>query len=229
MLTVDNIFAGYDQSRVLEGASLSIGESEAVSIIGLNGAGRTTLLKCIMGLVKISSGDILFRGRSLRGLPTHRIAALGLNLVPENRGIFKILSVEENIAIAQKQESRWSVSDIYEMFPRLKERRRSPGGKLSGGEQQMLAIARALVNAPELLLLDEPTEGLAPAIVNELKDVMLRIKGAGVPIIIVEQNLSVCDAVADRHVILELGKTVAEYSAREFSEDLSIRRRYLMV
>ena len=227
MLNVDSIHSYYDKSHVLEGVSLKVEAGELVTLLGRNGAGKTTTLRSILGIVRPRQGQISFNGQQLVGREIFDIARLGIALVPEHRGIFRQLSVEENLRIAVRKDSRWQLEDVYSMFPRLKERRRNGGFALSGGEQQMLAIARALLNGPKLLILDEPTEGLAPVIVDELVRILRRIKEEGLSILLVEQNLMVCDALADRHYVLEQGRVAYQGSAAQFREDPSIKNRYL--
>ncbi|WP_442488121.1 ABC transporter ATP-binding protein [Halomonas litopenaei] len=227
MLEIKDIHSYYGKSHVLEGVSLSVGEGELVTLLGRNGAGKTTTLKSIMGLVDTPAGSIELNGQSLLGQPPFRIARQGVALVPEHRGIFSILSVEENLQIAVRAGSRWQMADIYRWFPRLEERRRNRGNALSGGEQQMLAIARALLNDPRILLLDEPTEGLAPVIVDEIVKILKAIREEGLSVLLVEQNLRVCEAVADRHYILEQGQIVYTGSADDFRDDPGVRDRYL--
>ncbi|MDH0759382.1 ABC transporter ATP-binding protein [Pseudomonas juntendi] len=227
MLNVDSIHSYYDKSHVLEGVSLKVEAGELVTLLGRNGAGKTTTLRSILGIVRPRQGQISFNGQQLVGREIFDIARLGIALVPEHRGIFRQLSVEENLKIAVRKTSRWQLEDVYSMFPRLKERRRNGGFALSGGEQQMLAIARALLNGPKLLILDEPTEGLAPVIVDELVKILRRIKDEGLSILLVEQNLMVCDALADRHYVLEQGRVAYQGNAAQFREDPSIKNRYL--
>ncbi|MEG1626893.1 ABC transporter ATP-binding protein [Pseudomonas sp.] len=227
MLNVENIHSYYDKSHVLEGVSLSVGEGELVTLLGRNGAGKTTTLHSILGIVRPRQGQIHFKGQQLVGREIFEIARQGIALVPEHRGVFRLLSVEENLKIAARKDSRWQLADVYAMFPRLKERRSNNGFALSGGEQQMLAIARALLNDPKLLILDEPTEGLAPVIVDELVKILRRIKEEGLSILLVEQNLMVCDALADRHYVLEQGRVAYQGSAAQFRADPSIKNRYL--
>ncbi|MBK5002754.1 ABC transporter ATP-binding protein [Pseudomonas sp. S31] len=227
MLNVDSIHSYYDKSHVLEGVSLKVEAGELVTLLGRNGAGKTTTLRSILGIVRPRQGQITFNGEALVGREIFDIARRGIALVPEHRGIFRQLSVEENLKIAVRKDSRWQLEDVYGMFPRLKERRRNGGFALSGGEQQMLAIARALLNDPKLLILDEPTEGLAPVIVDELVKILRRIKEQGLSILLVEQNLMVCDALADRHYVLEQGRVAYQGSAAQFREDPSIKNRYL--
>ncbi len=227
MLTVDTIHSYYDKSHVLEGVSLQVNPGELVTLLGRNGAGKTTTLRSILGIICPRQGQVRFNGQDMVGRKVFEIAREGLALVPEHRGIFRLLSVEENLRIAQRKSSRWQLEDVYAMFPRLKERRKNAGHALSGGEQQMLAIARALVNNPKLLILDEPTEGLAPVIVDELVKILRTIKEDGLPVLLVEQNLKVCDALADRHYVLEQGRVVYEGSAAAFRADPTIKNRYL--
>ena len=185
ILEVEDLHAHYGKSHVLQGISLTIGEAELVTLLGRNGAGKTTTLKAIAGAVTPSSGRVRFQGTDIAGQPAHRIAARGVCLVPEHRGIFKLLTVQENLLLGQRRDSPWQLDDIYRIFPRLKERRRNGGGQLSGGEQQMLAIGRALLNHPRLLILDEPVEGLAPVIVEEIVAQLKTIKSTGVAILLV--------------------------------------------
>ncbi|HEX6364295.1 MAG TPA: ABC transporter ATP-binding protein [Albitalea sp.] len=228
-LEVTNLHAYYGKSHVLQGVSLRVGEGELVTLLGRNGAGKTTTLKSIVGAVAPARGRVRFAGLDVQGLPPHVIASIGICLVPEHRGIFKLLTVEENLRLGQRKRSPWQLDDVYRIFPRLKERRRNGGGQLSGGEQQMLAIARALLNAPQLLMLDEPVEGLAPVIVEEIVAQLRQIKAAGVSILLVEQNLEVCTQLADRHYIVEQGVVVHEADNASFLADEAVKDRYLGV
>ena len=228
-LRVDEIHSFYGKSHILHGVSLEVREGEVVTLLGRNGAGKSTTLKTIVGLITPARGRVELGGQDVTGQPAYRIANAGLSLVPEDRGIFHLLTVEENLRIAQRKGARWSLADIYRIFPRLKERARNGGGQLSGGEQQMLSIARALLGGPKVLMLDEPVEGLAPIIVEEIVDQIRKIRDDGVPILLVEQNLAVCGQLADRHYILELGRIAHEASAREFRTNTSIIDRYLGV
>lgn len=229
MLDVQAIHGYYGKSHVLQSVSLAVGEGELVTLLGRNGAGKSTTLKAIAGVVTPRGGRVLFRGNDIAGLPPHRIAAQGLCFVPEHRGIFKLLTVEENLKLGARRDSPWQLDDVYRIFPRLRERRRNGGANLSGGEQQMLAIARALMNHPRFLMLDEPVEGLAPVIVEEIVAQLKMIKEAGVPILLVEQNLEVCTQLADRHVIIEQGTVVYTGSNAEFIADEAVKDRYLGV
>jgi len=227
MLEVEALHAFYGKSHILQGVSLVVGDGEIVALLGRNGAGKTTTLSSIAGLIQSKNGAIRFAGRPLQDLPAHHVSRAGIALVPEHRGIFKLLTVEENLEIAARKGSRWDMKAVYGLFPRLAERRRNGGGALSGGEQQMLAIARALVNAPKLLLLDEPTEGLAPVIVDELRSAVAAIRDAGVPVLLVEQNLAFCLALADQSYIIEQGRIVHHARRGEFAATEDVRERYL--
>jgi branched-chain amino acid transport system ATP-binding protein len=227
MLEVRDLHAYYGKSHILVGVSLDVGAGELVTLLGRNGAGKTTTLKTIVGVVAARQGDIRLAGEAIAGMESFRIARRGVCLVPETRDVFGILTVEENLRIAENRRSRWSVQDVYRMFPRLRERRKNGGGNLSGGEQQMLAIARALVNGPKLLLLDEPTEGLAPVIVQEIVATLKDIKKSGVPMLLVEQNIHVCEQLADRHYILEQGRIVYVGTQAQFAADAAVKDRYL--
>lgn len=228
-LRLTDLHSYYGKSHILQGVSLEVGPDEIVTLLGRNGAGKSTTLKTAVGLITPRQGRVELDGRDVTGQPAHRIASAGLSLVPEDRGIFQLLSVEENLRIAQRRGSPWAISDIFRIFPRLEERRKNGGGQLSGGEQQMLSIARALLNGPRVLMLDEPVEGLAPIIVEEIVAQIRLIRDAGVPILLVEQNLAVCSQLADRHYILELGRIVHCADAAEFRGDPGTIDRYLGV
>lgn len=229
MLDVQDIHGYYDKSHVLQGVSLAIGDGELVTLLGRNGAGKSTTLKAIAGIVPPRGGRVLFHGKDIAGMAPHRIAREGLCFVPEHRGIFKLLTVEENLKLAARKASPWQLEDVYRIFPRLRERRRNGGAQLSGGEQQMLAIGRALMNHPRLLMLDEPVEGLAPVIVEEIVAQLKVIKAAGVPILLVEQNLEVCMQLADRHVLIEQGRVVYTGGNEEFRRNDAVKDKYLGV
>ena len=228
-LALDGVQGFYGKSHILQGVSLEVRDGEIVCLLGRNGAGKTSTLKAICGLITPRWGSVRFQGTEVAGWPAHRIAQAGLTLVPEDRGIFSLLSVEENLAIAERKGSPWALKDIFAMFPRLEERRCNGGAQLSGGEQQMLSIARALLSGPKLLMLDEPVEGLAPVIVEEIVTQIRAIRAAGVPILLVEQNLAVCTALADRHYILELGRVAYAAANGEFMADEAARDRFLGV
>ena len=229
ILEIENGHAHYGKSHVLQGVTLQVNDGELVTLLGRNGAGKTTTLKIIVGVVPLTQGAIRFGGQAIQGLPPHAIAKLGLCLVPEHRGVFKLLTVEENLLLGLRKRSPWQLEDVYRLFPRLKERRKNGGGQLSGGEQQMLAIGRALMNDPRLLMLDEPVEGLAPVIVEEIVAQLKTIKAAGVAIVLVEQNLEVCTQLADRHYIIEQGSIVYSANNADFLADVAVKDRYLGV
>ena len=229
ILDVDNLHAHYGKSHVLQGVCFTVGNGELVTLLGRNGAGKTTTLKSIAGVVAPTQGRVAFAGKPLQGQASHVIARQGVCLVPEHRGIFKLLTVEENLMLGLRKSSPWQLDDVNRIFPRLKERRRNGGGQLSGGEQQMLAIGRALMNDPKLLMLDEPVEGLAPVIVEEIVAQLKTIKAAGVAILLVEQNLEVCTQLADRHCILEQGRIVYTADNASFLADEEVKDRYLGV
>ncbi|MET4575001.1 ABC transporter ATP-binding protein [Ottowia thiooxydans] len=229
LLEVEQVHAHYGKSHVLQGVNLRVADGELVTLLGRNGAGKTTTLKTIAGVIQPTQGQIRFGTEIVSKLATHQVAQRGVCLVPEHRGVFKLLTVEENLMLGQRKQSKWQLDDVYQIFPRLKERRSNGGGQLSGGEQQMLAIGRALMNAPRLLMLDEPVEGLAPVIVEEIVAQLKVIKAAGVSIILVEQNLEVCTQLADRHYIVEQGAIVYEGSNADFLADEAIKDRYLGV
>ncbi|ASC66671.1 ABC transporter ATP-binding protein [Achromobacter denitrificans] len=229
ILHVDAVHSYYGKSHILQGVSMTLPQGTVVTLLGRNGAGKSTTLKTIAGVIAPKAGAVRFGGRDIAGQPAHKIAAMGVCLVPEHRGIFKLLTVEENLKLGMRRDSPWQLEDIYRIFPRLKERRRNGGGQLSGGEQQMLAIGRALMNHPRVLMLDEPVEGLAPVIVEEIVAQIQSIKRAGVTILLVEQNLEVCTQLADHHFIIEQGTIVYEGSNADFMADENVKDRYLGV
>jgi len=229
LLSVENLHAHYGKSHVLQGISLHVADGELVTLLGRNGAGKTSTLKAIAGVLRASDGRIRFADAPMERLATHQVAQRGICLVPEHRGIFKLLTVQENLLLGQRKHSPWQLDDVYRIFPRLKERRGNGGGQLSGGEQQMLAIGRALMNAPRLLMLDEPVEGLAPVVVEEIVAQLKTIKAAGIAILLVEQNLQVCTELAERHYIIEQGRIVHEATNADFIGDDAVKDRYLGV
>lgn len=229
VLEVNGIHSFYGQSHILQGVSLEVAQGEIVTLLGRNGAGKSTTLKTIVGLLKARKGTIRFFGEETGGLAPHLVAQRGLCLVPEDRGIFKILTVEENLTMAARKDSPWGLSDVYQIFPRLKERRKNGGEQLSGGEQQMLSIGRALMTNPKLLMLDEPVEGLAPVIVEEIVEQLKIIRQSGIPTILVEQNLEVCTQLADRHYVIEQGRLVFSGSNADFINNDKVKDRYLSV
>jgi branched-chain amino acid transport system ATP-binding protein len=229
-LRVSALHAFYGESHILHGVDLSVGTGELVTLLGRNGSGRTTTLKAILGLVDRRTGSVMVNGRETIAMPTHRIVHLGLGYCPEERGIFASLSAEENLTILPMVGSGgMSVDEIYAMFPNLKERRRSPGSRLSGGEQQMLAMARILRTGARLLLLDEITEGLAPVIVQALGRAVRALKERGYTVILVEQNFRFVAPLADRHFLLERGRVVDVVSRPELEGRMESLQRFLGV
>ncbi|MBS0371113.1 MAG: ABC transporter ATP-binding protein [Proteobacteria bacterium] len=216
MLRIRDLHAFYGESHILHGIDLHVGRGECVTLLGRNGSGRSTTLKSILGLVGRRSGSIMLNGKEIIAEPTHRMARYGIGYVPEERAIFASLSTEENLLLPpQVASGGMSVDELYTMFPNLLERRNSPGTKLSGGEQQMLAMARVLRTGAKLLLLDEITEGLAPVIVKKLGEVINELKARGFTIILVEQNFRFAAPLADRHYVLEHGEILATISKEE--------------
>jgi branched-chain amino acid transport system ATP-binding protein len=230
LLQVERINSFYGDSHILFDVSLHVGQGEVVALLGRNGAGKSTTLKSLIGAVRPRSGRIVFDGAATEALPAYAIAGLGMQLVPEDRRVFGSLSVEENLILAGlTAKARWPLERVYEMFPRLKERRRSRGTDLSGGEQQMLAIARALVRDPRIVLLDEPFEGLAPIIVRDLLAVCRTLADGGQTIVLVEQNFQAALSLADRVYILNNGHIVEELTAADARARPEVLHRYLGV
>ena len=216
-----DLHAWYGESHVLHGVDLDIREGETVTLLGRNGAGKTTTLRAIMGILRKRQGVIRLRGQAFSKLPLHRVAQAGLGYVPEERGIFASLNVAENLVLPPKvAENGMSVEEIYRLFPNLLERRTSQGTKLSGGEQQMLAIARVLRTGAKILLLDEPTEGLAPVIIQRIGDVLVTLKQRGMTILLVEQNFRFARKVADRFFLMEDGRIVNAFAGRELDSHM---------
>jgi branched-chain amino acid transport system ATP-binding protein len=232
MLEVNDVHAYYGDSHVLQGVSLAVQRTECVALLGRNGAGKTTTLRSIVGLTRARRGSIRFRRRDITHEPTYRIIRGGISYVPEHRGIFPNVTVEEHLGMAlrsTRSASRKSIELVWQLFPRLAQRRNSAGGQLSGGEQQMLAIGRALVCQPDLLILDEPSEGLAPIIIEQVEDVLRSIKAGGTPILLVEQNYHLALRLADRAYVLSQGRVQFEGSIATLASDDAVRRRYLSV
>jgi branched-chain amino acid transport system ATP-binding protein len=232
VLVVDALEAGYGAAQVLFGVSFSVAAGEVVTLLGRNGMGKSTTIATIMGLLPTAGGTVTFGGRTLTGLAPYRIAQAGLGLVPEGRQVFPTLTVEENLvatAAARFGPPRWRLGDVYQLFPRLAERRRQRGDRLSGGEQQMLAIGRSLMTNPKLLLLDEATEGLAPLLRAEIWSCLARLKAEGQAILLVDKHVEAMQTLADRHVILEKGSVVWTGSSAALAADPSITMRYLQV
>ena len=229
-LRVTDLHAFYGESHILHGMDFTVNRGEVVTLLGRNGSGRTTTLKAILGLTGRRTGSIMLNGNEVIDMQTHKIAKLGVGYCPEERGIFASLSTEENLLLPPEVRSGgMSVSDIYEMFPNLRERSTSQGSRLSGGEQQMLAMARILRTGANLLLLDEITEGLAPVIVQKLGEVIRRLKEKGYTIILVEQNFRFAAPLADRHYIVEHGQVAAMVSKDELESKAGLLHEYLSV
>jgi branched-chain amino acid transport system ATP-binding protein len=230
MLEIDDVHTYYGDSYVLQGMSLNVEKGSVVALLGRNGVGKTTLIRSIMGFTPARRGTIKFKDQDITGLPAQKIANMGMGLVPQGRRIFPSLDVRENLAIAsQPRSGGWDVQRVFSVFPRLEERIRHRGNRLSGGEQQMLASARALVRNPEFLLMDEPTEGLAPLLVQELGRTVQQLKDEGLSILLVEQNLPFALRLADHVYVMTKGRIVYESSPRELWENEEIKRSYLGV
>jgi branched-chain amino acid transport system ATP-binding protein len=231
MLDVQNIHAYYGDSHILHGVSLAVREGEVVCLLGRNGAGKTTTILTIMGYLKPRPGHIRFRERDIGTLAPYAVARLGFGFVPQERGIFPSLTVRENLTVFARGRgaSRWTLEKIFELFPNLRVREKNLGFQLSGGEQQMLSIARALMLNPSLLLLDEPSEGLAPMIVQEIIEVLRNLKREGLAILLVEQNLRTALAVADRHHVMNKGEICFTGSSAELEGNDVVLREYLSV
>ncbi|HUF19165.1 MAG TPA: ABC transporter ATP-binding protein [Burkholderiales bacterium] len=230
LLQVDDLHTWYGESHILHGMSFAVGQGELVTLLGRNGAGRTTALRAILGLTDRRTGSVRIKGREAIAMAPHRIARLGIGYCPEERGIFASLTAEENLLLPPRVgKGGMSVHEIYEMFPNLLERRKSPGSRLSGGEQQMLALARVLRTGADVLLLDEITEGLAPALVKMLGRVVKQLKDKGYTIIMVEQNFRFAAPLADRHYVVERGKVVETVAKGELEAKLDLLHEYLGV
>jgi branched-chain amino acid transport system ATP-binding protein len=237
MLVLENLAAAYGPSPALAGVSLAVGPGEVVTLLGRNGMGKTTTVRAVMGLLasqrgRITGGRLSLDGADIALWPAYRIAQAGLGLVPEGRQVFPTLSVEENLvatAASRDGRARWTLDAVYALFPRLRERRRNSGAKLSGGEQQMLAIGRALMTNPRLLILDEATEGLAPIIRAEIWAVLAQLKGEGQAILLIDKHLSHVMRLADRHVVIEKGRSVWSGTSAELAERHDVRETYLHI
>ena len=228
MLKISDIHTYYGDSHILQGISLSMESGQVVGILGRNGMGKTTLIRSIIGFTPPRRGRVLFKERDVTGWPSNRVVSLGLGLVPQGRRVFPSLTVDENLAVAAKRNGGpWTSARVMELFPRLRERRENRADKLSGGEQQMLAIARALMTNPELLLMDEPTEGLAPLLVREVGGVIENLKSQGLSILLVEQNLPLALRLADQVHVLSRGRIVHSSAPQALWENEEIKRRYL--
>ncbi|MEY3721372.1 MAG: hypothetical protein RL618_1891 [Pseudomonadota bacterium] len=233
MLTVKSLDVSYGSSQVLFGLKLNVSQGETLAILGRNGAGKSTTMKAIAGVVPAKRGSVELEGKSITGQPSHKIARAGIGFVPEDRQIFIDLSVDDNLRIAAKRgahgEEDWSIERVYDMLPLLKPLRERLGGQLSGGEQQMLTIGRSLMGNPSLLLLDEPSEGLAPIMVQKIGELVDDLRRLGTTIILAEQNLHFCLGLADRAVVIDKGCDVFEGSIRELEANTEVKQRYLSV
>ena len=230
LLQVSGLNAWYGESHVLHGVDMTIGEGEMITILGRNGVGKTTTLRTIVGILRERKGQIVFDGKDMMGVPLHRTAHAGIGFVPEERGIFATLTVEENLLLPPVVAGDgMSLEEIYKLFPNLLERRHSPGTKLSGGEQQMLAIARILRTGVRLLILDEPTEGLAPVIVQRIGEVLKQLKERGMTVLLVEQNFRFASRVADRFYLMEHGQMVADFPVGELPDRMDMLHKVLGV
>ncbi len=233
LITLEDVFVHYNEGEALKGVSLEVAEGSVVTLIGSNGAGKTTMLRAISGLVPISSGKILFRNARIDGLPAHKIVGLGIAHVPEGRGIFPHMTVLENLKIGaflrnDRQGIESDLEKVYQYFPRLKERLSQEAGSLSGGEQQMVAIGRGLMNGPAILMLDEPSLGLAPLVIEKVTEIIGAInKTTKLTIILVEQNAQMALSLADHGYVLETGRVVLQGTREEIQNDEGVRRAYL--
>ena len=233
MLEVKDLHAYYGKSHILHGVHLQVGHGEIVSLLGRNGVGRSTTIKAIMGQVE-AEGSVIFKNQQMLGLKPYQIAHKGLGYVPENRDIFPTLTVEQNLLLGMKsakpdKSARWNLTDMYRLFPLLRERARVEAGMISGGEQQMLTLCRTLIGDPDLVMIDEPTEGLAPKIVELVADLFKEIKNRGVSILLVEQKLAIALNISQRLYVMGHGRIVFEGTAQELRENSTIRKEWLEV
>lgn len=229
MLSIRDIHTYYNDSYVLQGVSLDIKQGQVVALLGRNGVGKTTLARSIMGLTPAKRGNIIFRDMDVTHMPAHRIARLGIGYVPQGRHVFRSLSVREHLQVAARRNGPWKFDKIVELFPNLRSRLASLAGKLSGGEQQMLAAGRALVGNPDLLLMDEPTEGLAPLMIRELGRAMSSLKQSGTSILLIEQQLAFALRYADHIFIMNKGRIVHQCAPAELAANHEVKLRYLGV
>ena len=231
LLKVDNIKVYYGNINAIKDISFEVNEGEIVTLIGANGAGKSSILNTVAGLIKPKSGEILFDGQSIIGAPAHKIVSKGMALCPEGRRVFQQLSVKENLEMGSYTRPASEVSEslekVYELFPRLKERYKQIAGTLSGGEQQMLAMGRALMSKPRLMMLDEPSMGLAPILVEQIFDIIKNLHEAGTTILLVEQNAQMALSIADRGYVMETGRIVTQGAGKELLQDDSVKKAYL--
>ena len=231
MLKIENLHAYYGKSHVLHGVNLEVGAGQIVALLGRNGSGRSTTAKAIMGLVACE-GSVRLRGEQILGKKTFEIAHLGLGYVPESRDIFPSLTVEQNLHLGEmstRKAGRWSFDDMYQMFPRLKERQHTPAGVLSGGEQQMLTLCRTLMGDPDLIIIDEPTEGLAPKIVELVAHYLTALKKRGISVLLIEQKLTIAMDISDRCLVMGHGSIVFDGTPHDLRQDMGIRKEWLEV
>ncbi|KQX21339.1 ABC transporter ATP-binding protein [Variovorax sp. Root434] len=231
MLKVDKLEAGYGSGKVLFGVNFQVPKGEVTAIIGRNGVGKTTTLKSVMGIVRASSGTVSLAGLDLSGKPAHEMVRAGIGYVPEGRQIFPALTVLENLRVGQRSKPKiWTEERVLDLFPNLQRRIKNAGHALSGGEQQMLAIARALVTDVKVLMLDEPTQGLAPMVVQQIGDVVKLLKSEGVAVLLVEQNLNLTERISDRILVMSKGKVVETLSIGDFKADAErVHRQWLTI
>jgi len=230
ILEIADLNAWYDKGHVLHGVNLVVGEGEIVSLLGRNGVGRSTTVKAAMGQVK-ATGSVRFRGEEILGLKAFQIANKGVGYVPENRDIYPTLTVEQNLLLGEKRgkASRWSIDDMYNMFPRLRERAKTSAGVLSGGEKQMLTLCRTLMGDPDLIMIDEPTEGLAPMIVKQVADYLMTLKDRGISVLLVEQKLTIALDISQRVYVMGHGVVVFEGTPQNLKDNVRVRREWLEV
>jgi branched-chain amino acid transport system ATP-binding protein len=233
MIEVRDLHAYYGKSHILHGVEMQVGEGEIVALLGRNGVGRSTLAKSIMGLVRCE-GQILLRGNDVRGLRTFEVAHHGIGYVPENRDIFPTLTVRQNLLLGEKRNPtqktpRWKLDDMYQMFPRLKERADTPAGVLSGGEQQMLTLCRTLMGDPDFVIIDEPTEGLAPLVVAQVAEYLKTLKARGISVLLVEQKLAIALDISQRVYVMGHGQMVFEGTPQQLKADSRVRQEWLEV
>ncbi len=229
LLSLQNLSAAYGAAQVLHGVNLEVHAGEAVSLMGRNGMGKTTTIKAALGMVHVTGGSVAIQGRIVQGLRSFHIARMGLGWVPEGREIFSSLTVQENLVATARATGPWNLRSIYALFPRLQERHKNLGNQLSGGEQQMLAIGRALMTNPQLLMLDEATEGLAPLIREEIWQTVEKLRSQGQAILVVDKNLHKLSSVCDRHVVLEKGRDVWQGNSAQLQEHRETVMQYLSV